>query len=596
MSAAGGTDSFEIALVGDFQCGKSTTFNAILGRSLSPCGIGVKTSACAVTATALCPGEPAEYAEPIWRKTSWLESILDDAGRTPGDDEPWRSESPDLERAAALIRQFGKSPELAALRFLKRVPIDRARHWTSYPLDWEARWLADPSGGGFSLEDVLPVFLESVVFHIHSEFLERLDCDLTDAPGFGTGPWDTMLSREACVRADMVVCVLDGRQSTIQQSCADELGWILHAGLAGKVLLIQNGMGRECDEMLARTNAAILRQRGFPVPDGTPICFDARSAQADCDFPERQESGIYTMLARISDEARAKRKDASKPLGKIELASGGNIAPVPGYEWAVPGKGAFSWLMGGVRWNAGIEIVGQGGIVSSDKEGQWRLRPGYSWGDTGTREERKSPSAGARWFTKSEHPDDPHITSTKEKDHWQPDPGYVWADDRTDRVRSGKLPNTVWRPGIRHRDKDHYHAARTEGDWDRDETRKKEEVIPLVQRAKHDKFFTGSGIPRDKLSNARASMRVPASEEVFALYDDTIWGGSREGILVTSTGVFAKQLWEEPHFWKWNDIRSIEWSGDNLVVNGENMTMPIGSSDKQVFADNLAKVIRRLAK
>lgn len=593
MSAAGGTDSFEIALVGDFQCGKSTTFNAILGRSLSSCGIGVKTSACAVTATALGPGEPAEYAEPVWRKTSWLEAILDDAGRSPGEEEPWR-ESPDLERAAALIRKFGKSPELAALRFLKRVPMDRARHWTSYPLDWEARWLADPSGGGFSLEDVLPVFLERVVFHIHSEFLERLDCDLTDAPGFGTGPWDTMLSREVCVRADMVVCVLDGRQSTIQQSCADELGWTLHAGLAGKVLLVQNGMGRECEEALARTNAAILRQRGFPVADDTPVLYDAQSALAKDGTAERQESGLYPMLARISDVVKERRKDARRPAGMIELLPGGNVAPAPGYDWTVPGKSAFSWLIGGVRWNPGIELVGQIGVVSSDKEGQWRLRPGYRWGDTGTREERKSPRAGARWFTKAEHPDDPHITSIRKEGFWQPDPGYVWTDDWTDRTRTGTLPGTKWRPGLRHRTKDHYHAASAEGNWVRDEKRTREEVIPLVQHAKHDKFFTGGGIPHDKLANARGSMRVPSYVEVFALYDDTLWGGSREGILVASTGVFAKEIFQEPRFWKWNDISSIECTAGALHVNGEFVNMTMGESGKP-FAEELTKIMRRLA-
>lgn len=594
MSAAGGTDSFEIALVGDFQCGKSTTFNAILGRSLSPCGIGVRTSACAVTATVLGPGEPAEYAEPVWRKTAWLEAILDDAGRSPGEDEPWR-ESPDLERVAVLIRKFGKSPELAALRFLKRVPIDRARHWTSYPLDWEARWLTDPSGGGFSLEEVLPVFLERVVFHIHSEFLQRLNCDLTDAPGFGTGPWDTMLSREACVRADMVVCVLDGRQSTIQQSCADELGWMLHAGLAWKAMLAQNGTGRETDGLLARTNAASLRQRGFPVSEGFPVLFDAYSATREDSILGKRDAGLYTLLAAISDFAAAGRGNTSLSLVPKIQRSGEGMAPAQGYEWKIPGTSAFSWLLGGVRWRPGIQTTGENGIASAQTEGRWCLRPGYRWRDTGSAEPRSTPGAGAKWFSKSSHPGDAHITATKEEDAWQPDPGYVWRDDLTERPRSGVLPGTMWKPNIRHRYKKHHRAAGTEGSWVRDETRDKNEVIPLVQHAKHEKFFTGFGIPKDKLSNARVSMRVPSSVEVFALYDDTLWGGSREGILIASTGVFAKEIFREPRFWKWNDISSIECTAGALRVNGEFVNMTMGESGRP-FAAEMTKILMRLAK
>ena len=64
-------DAFEIALIGEFQGGKSTTFNALCdGRDISPRGLGgggIKTSAAVVTAQNISNGETngslAEWAE-----------------------------------------------------------------------------------------------------------------------------------------------------------------------------------------------------------------------------------------------------------------------------------------------------------------------------------------------------------------------------------------------------------------------------------------------------------------------------------------------------------------------------------------------------
>ncbi|UZJ40277.1 Hsp70 family protein [Prosthecochloris sp. SCSIO W1101] len=61
-------NSFEIALVGEFQGGKSTTFNAICdGREISPRGAMVKTSACKISARNLADDTIEEYAQIIWK-------------------------------------------------------------------------------------------------------------------------------------------------------------------------------------------------------------------------------------------------------------------------------------------------------------------------------------------------------------------------------------------------------------------------------------------------------------------------------------------------------------------------------------------------
>ena len=60
--------NFEIVLVGEFQGGKSTTFNAICdGREISPRGAMIKTSACKISACNLADQEAEEYAQIAWK-------------------------------------------------------------------------------------------------------------------------------------------------------------------------------------------------------------------------------------------------------------------------------------------------------------------------------------------------------------------------------------------------------------------------------------------------------------------------------------------------------------------------------------------------
>ncbi len=61
-------NNFEIVLVGEFQGGKSTTFNAICdGREISPRGAMIKTSACKISACNLADPDAEEYAQIVWK-------------------------------------------------------------------------------------------------------------------------------------------------------------------------------------------------------------------------------------------------------------------------------------------------------------------------------------------------------------------------------------------------------------------------------------------------------------------------------------------------------------------------------------------------
>jgi len=62
-------NNFEIVLVGEFQGGKSTTFNTICdGREISPRGAMIKTSACKISACNLADPNAEEYALVTWKE------------------------------------------------------------------------------------------------------------------------------------------------------------------------------------------------------------------------------------------------------------------------------------------------------------------------------------------------------------------------------------------------------------------------------------------------------------------------------------------------------------------------------------------------
>ena len=112
-------DAFEIALVGEFQGGKSTTFNALCdGRDISPRGLGgggIKTSAAVVTAQNIAGDETknglSEWAEVTFR---------DGPSLVLGMSTPLRPILKGMSDKARTIL----APELTDELFLERLDID----------------------------------------------------------------------------------------------------------------------------------------------------------------------------------------------------------------------------------------------------------------------------------------------------------------------------------------------------------------------------------------------------------------------------------------------------------------------------------------
>lgn len=93
-------------------------------------------------------------------------------------------------------------------------------------------------------------------------------------------------------------------------------------------------------------------------------------------------------------------------------------------------------------------------------------------------------------------------------------------------------------------------------------------VAEAFANVRSDRFWIGEKIPPAKERNARKSMNI-GRQAILALYDDTLWGGSREGFAVVASGLFFKNISEDPVFIPWTDVGTISAAGGALFV-GEN--------------------------
>lgn len=81
-------------------------------------------------------------------------------------------------------------------------------------------------------------------------------------------------------------------------------------------------------------------------------------------------------------------------------------------------------------------------------------------------------------------------------------------------------------------------------------------------------FLKSEFIPADKLANACESMGVRcAPSRVLALYDDTVFGGSREGFVIAPEGIYAKNYGGSPMFFKWGSIDHLGYRSGIITIN-----------------------------
>lgn len=84
-------------------------------------------------------------------------------------------------------------------------------------------------------------------------------------------------------------------------------------------------------------------------------------------------------------------------------------------------------------------------------------------------------------------------------------------------------------------------------------------------------YFAPS-IPLKKLSNALQSYgRGIQAEEVVALMDTTVFGGAKDGVMLTEKQIRLKDLGSGLAIWEWSNIRTIAAEKTGIYVNGHKL-------------------------
>ena len=111
---------------------------------------------------------------------------------------------------------------------------------------------------------------------------------------------------------------------------------------------------------------------------------------------------------------------------------------------------------------------------------------------------------------------------------------------------------------------------------------------------KDNKIFISPNIPEKKLSNALTSYaRNISSKDVLVLIDDTLMGGAKDGCILTSSAIYAKEFMGEIRKKDLSSGMKIALDGKKLIIDGQTFigfTMPDESALK-MFVKAINKLL-----
>ena len=308
---------FEIVFLGEFQGGKSTTFNALCdGRDLSPRGIGgggIKTSAAVISAQNISGEETkegmSEWAEISYKTEEDLVKITFDIVVKYGTeitknifqgDKPFSNDyndkvklsdsnhrkwlkqdieqiwkiyerdklnfshdDLDMLRISTIIVKYFGTPEYTNAIKKQTSSIDKFQRLVQFPSDWEKKW-EKGYDADFSFAEVSFVFVAAVLLRIKYNNLARLGCRITDCPGLFANKYDTDVAIDAIRMADAVLYLIDGGKQC-GYTCLKSIKYIKDSGMLDKIFIAANLRGSHdfAKQMIIPASQALLGNNGI---------------------------------------------------------------------------------------------------------------------------------------------------------------------------------------------------------------------------------------------------------------------------------------------------------------------------------------------
>lgn len=323
---------YEVLIMGDFQSGKSTTIDALCdGRHVSAIGKGIPTSAVLVTVTYA----EEEHVDIHWRTKEQLKKIITkiaqyfpkyDFDNFDLDKPQARAElaafinavrtsdeCPNVSDGNAkflmlcdFILHFYDTDKLAKQKEAQQTSPNPAEI-TKFPDKSEADW-KEKGVEGFTIEEVLFVFIEEVNCFVHSETLRKLNCTIIDSPGLFNSSYDTMVTENAMVKAHAIMYVLPYEKAINQDICKSLYNIKDNYSDVHRKLFIVNNV-TPCKYEVYESNCAKIKNMFGAEKNVYP--YDAKLA-------------YLLQVKRLFDTGMASKKDYQHLMSVIEKSYNGS--------------------------------------------------------------------------------------------------------------------------------------------------------------------------------------------------------------------------------------------------------------------------------
>ncbi|MGK5036370.1 hypothetical protein [Janthinobacterium sp. LB3P118] len=98
-----------------------------------------------------------------------------------------------------------------------------------------------------------------------------------------------------------------------------------------------------------------------------------------------------------------------------------------------------------------------------------------------------------------------------------------------------------------------------------------------------DKLYVAPHIPESKLAAAIASYgKGMRAEDVIVLIDDTLFGGAKEGIMISKDKLAMKVMMDTPRLFFWKHTESVAIQKRKLLVNGNEIAQLVQLGEKEL--------------
>lgn len=238
---------FKIAMIGEYQSGKTTTANAMCGgRYVAPMGSGVKTSAMPVIFS-YAENAESESVTVQWKSAKECSVVFEVLTRYVADFD-WPNfdlnnvshrksllEKLESERdnsnveskrrqfyvLGSMILKWYGSPELEEY---KKRPLTFAdvQVLGRFSEDLTSRWMSDGIET-FALEESLFPMIHMIECRVCSDLLSAIRCDVIDCPGLFANEYDTAVTRKVMEKSNAILYLLPYHKAISDEGVGDNL-------------------------------------------------------------------------------------------------------------------------------------------------------------------------------------------------------------------------------------------------------------------------------------------------------------------------------------------------------------------------------------